>query len=49
MRTQIWIIAGAFVLFGIMGWAAIGTYSPTYLVLMAFGGVCLLLGWVLER
>jgi hypothetical protein len=45
MRTQIWIIATAFVIFGVIGWAGTQTYSPAYIGLMLFGLVAYIIGW----
>ena len=37
MRTQIRIIALAFIAFGIIAWIGTKTFSPAYLGLMGFG------------
>lgn len=48
MRTQIWIIAAAFVLFGVAAWV-ITSWSPTYLGLVVMGGVLFFLGWLATK
>jgi hypothetical protein len=45
MRTQIWIIATAFIIFGIVAWI-VTSWSPSYLGLIFIGGVMFLLGWL---
>jgi hypothetical protein len=45
MRTQIWIIASAFFIFGVIGWIGTQSYSPSYIGLMLFGLVAFLIGW----
>jgi hypothetical protein len=44
MRTQIWIIASAFFIFGIIAWVGTQTYSPAYIGLMLFGLVSFAIG-----
>ncbi|MGI8968583.1 MAG: hypothetical protein ACR2GA_05705 [Chloroflexota bacterium] len=43
MRTQIWIIGGAFTLFGVLAWV-FTYYSPTYIGLILFGVVLFFIG-----
>ena len=44
MRTQIWMIAGAFAIFGLIAWLVTGFFSPAWLGLMAFGLVGFVIG-----
>jgi hypothetical protein len=44
MRTQIWMIAGAFAAFGIIAWIVTGFFSPAWIGLMGFGVVAFVIG-----
>lgn len=48
MRTQIWIIAVAFAVFGAIAWV-ITSWSPSYLGLIALGVVLFVLGWLSSK
>ncbi len=43
MRTQIWIIGGAFALFGILAWI-FTFFSVAYIGLIGFGVICFVIG-----
>lgn len=44
MRTQIWIIAAAFIIFGAVAWL-FTTWSPSYLGLIGMGAIMVVIGW----
>jgi hypothetical protein len=44
MRTQVWIIAAAFFVFGVLGWVLEGRFSPVFLGLMGIGIAGFILG-----
>lgn len=44
MRTQIWIVGGAFTLFGALAWIVTGFFSPSYVALIGFGVVLIIIG-----
>jgi membrane-bound ClpP family serine protease len=49
MRTQVWIIGAAFALFGVVGWAFQGTFSPAYVGLILTGAACFVIGALTEK
>lgn len=48
MRTQIWIVAGAFAVFGAIAWA-FTFYSPAYVGLIGIGIVGIILGFLAPK
>lgn len=49
MRLQIWIIGGAFVLFGVVAWIVLQKFSPVWIGLILTGVICFALGWNSEK
>ena len=46
MRTQIWILAGSFIVFALIAWLVMEQFSLAYLGLIVFGVACFFLGYV---
>jgi hypothetical protein len=49
MRTQVWIIGGAFAVFGAVAWIFGQTFSPAYVGLILTGIACFLIGLIGEK
>lgn len=44
MRTQVWILAASFIVFGIIGWILLQQFSLAYVGLITFGVLCFIVG-----
>jgi len=44
VRTQIWIVGGAFAVFGVIAWIVTGFFSPSWIGLIAFGAAAFVIG-----
>ncbi|GAC1329961.1 MAG: hypothetical protein NVS2B16_37750 [Chloroflexota bacterium] len=44
MRTQVWILGGSFIVFGLIAWVALRQFSVAYVGLIFFGVMCVIVG-----
>lgn len=49
MRTQIWIVAAAFAIFGVIAWIVTGFFSPAWLGLIGFGVAGFVIGFLSSK